>query len=72
MSNFIQRIHVTIEAGNDEEHLMVMTPMHGGDPITVDIAPTKHYRDERAIAAALRRYAKLIETGGCYFQGQVK
>lgn len=69
--NFIQRVCVTIEAGNNEEHLLVMTPMHGGDPLTVDIAPSKHYRDERAIATALRKLAKQIESG-VYFQAQAK
>lgn len=60
--NFIQRVSVTIEAGN-EGHTLVLTPMCGGEPLTAEIDAHKHYRDERAIAAALRKLAKEIEKG---------
>ena len=68
-SNFIQRVTVTIEAGMDEAHVLALTPMHGGERITAEIDSRRHYRDERAIAAALRKLAKQIERG-CYFAGQ--
>lgn len=55
----------------DEAHLLVLTPMHGGEPVTMEISDRAHYRDERAIAAALRKLAKQLERG-CYFQVEPK
>lgn len=59
MSGFVQRVYVVIEAGNDEAHLMQVTPITG----PVDMDARKHYRDEREIARVLRATAKKIEQG---------
>ena len=70
----IQRVSVQIEVMQTrvdgtaiEGSAVVLIPMHGGEPLKAEISDRKHYRDERAIAAALRRLAKQIERG-CYFE----
>lgn len=65
--HWVQRVYAVIEAGNvidGELHPMQMTPLGGPE----DINPEKHYRDERAIANALRDLADRIEEGD-HFEG---
>lgn len=70
--DFIQRVTVTVEAGTDEQHLMVLTPMVGNDPMTAEIPASHHFRNEAAIAGALRKLAEQIEQGHFFFQGRQK
>lgn len=64
--NMIQRVHVVIEVGLDDEHVLLIAPMTG----PYDIPPEKHYRDERAIAKVLREVADQLEDS-MGFQGWV-
>lgn len=61
-NNFIQQVFVVIEAGLIPGSLMHFTAM----PEPID--SKAHYRDERAIADALRKLADRIEQG-CMFEG---
>lgn len=58
----IQRVYCVIVVGLDEDHLMSMSPLN----IHEEIPDTKHWKNEREVAKALRRMAKRIEKG-CSF-----
>lgn len=62
---WVQRVYAVIEAGHildANPALMQMTPLGGPE----DINAEKHYRDERAIADALRDLADRIEQGDSF------
>lgn len=56
----IQRVYAVLEVGLDETSLMTLTPAAS---CPVDIPEPFHWRNEKAIAAALRQIADEIEHG---------
>ena len=63
----IQRVYALIESGLDEEHLVRMVALP-----REEVADEHHWRDERQIAAALRRLADHIELGASFAGVQVE